>query len=169
MTGDRLGLLAAVSGALGLMRVPIRAARAWTQGEHAFSRWNVDDVLVDPALLRTQVEAVLAGRTDPGRRLGRMAARTPHPSVLVRPEASRSATVLEVRVADRPGVVHVVCGALAGLGLVVRSAHVATVGPQAVDVFYVQEDGAGALGDERAAAAAHAVRAALTGPVTLDA
>ena len=55
-----------------------------------------------------------------------------------------------------------VCAALAGLDLSVRSAHVDTLGPQAVDVFYVREAGAGVLSDERAAAAAHAVRAALS-------
>ena len=47
----------------------------------------------------------------------------------------------------------------------VRSAHVSTVGPQAVDVFYLQEQGAGRLSDERAAEAAHAVRDALVGTV----
>jgi [protein-PII] uridylyltransferase len=76
--------------------------------------------------------------------------------------------VLEVRTDDRPGVVYRVCAALASLGVSVRSAHVATLGPQAVDVFYVQESGAGALSDERAASAAHAVRRALRDPVTLD-
>jgi len=35
-----------------------------------------------------------------------------------------------------------------------------------VDVFYVQETGAGALSEERAAAAAHAVRAALQATVS---
>ena len=48
--------------------------------------------------------------------------------------------------------------------MTVRSAHVDTLGPQAVDVFYLQEASAGVLGDRRAAAAAHAVRAALTTP-----
>ena len=71
--------------------------------------------------------------------------------------------MLEVRATDRPGVVYLVCAALAGLRIAVRSAHVDTLGPQAVDVFYLQEDSAGALGDARAAAAAHAVRAALSG------
>jgi [protein-PII] uridylyltransferase len=71
--------------------------------------------------------------------------------------------VLEVRTADRPGVVHLVCAALATLDLTVRSAHVDTLGPQAVDVFYVQESSAGALTDTRAAEAAHAVREALSG------
>ena len=51
--------------------------------------------------------------------------------------------------------------ALADLDITVRSAHVNTLGPQAVDAFYVQEANAGALSDSRAADAAHAVRAAL--------
>ena len=51
----------------------------------------------------------------------------------------------------------------------VRSAHVTTLGPQAVDVFYVVEPGAGALADDRSAAAVHAVRSALSPTVTLDA
>lgn len=88
------------------------------------------------------------------------------PTVVVRPEASTQATVLEVRAADRPGVVYLVCAALARLDVAVRSAHVDTLGPQAVDVFYLQEASAGALSDQRAAGSAHAVRAALvsTGP-----
>ena len=56
-----------------------------------------------------------------------------------------------------------VCAALAALDVTVRSAHVDTLGPQAVDVFYLQEQSAGALSETRSAAAAHAVRAALSG------
>jgi [protein-PII] uridylyltransferase len=66
-------------------------------------------------------------------------------------------------------VVYLVCAALARLELSVRSAHLTTLGPQAVDVFYVQELGAGLLSDERAAAAVHAVRRALQVTATLDA
>jgi [protein-PII] uridylyltransferase len=60
-------------------------------------------------------------------------------------------------------VVYLVTAALARLGITVRSAHVDTLGPQAVDVFYLQEASAGVLADERAARAAEAVRAALAG------
>jgi [protein-PII] uridylyltransferase len=74
-----------------------------------------------------------------------------------------------VRTDDRPGVLYLACGALAAAGLTVRSAHVDTFGPQALDVFYVQEVDAGALSDERAATAAHAVRHALERAATLDA
>ncbi len=72
--------------------------------------------------------------------------------------------MLEVRTADRPGVVYLVCAALARLDVEVRSAHVDTLGPQAVDVFYLQEPSAGVLSETRSAQAAHAVREALTGP-----
>jgi len=101
------------------------------------------------------------GRLDPAARLRPGREGRPEPSVRIRHDASREATVLEVRVDDRPGVVYLVCAALARLHLTVRSAHVTTVGPQAVDVFYVQEPGAGVLSEERAASAVHAVRRAL--------
>ncbi|HSE10747.1 MAG TPA: [protein-PII] uridylyltransferase [Nocardioidaceae bacterium] len=164
VTGDRSGVLAAISGAFGVLRLPIRSARAWTQDRYAVSQWQVDDGSVDAAVVRNRVEAVFEGRLDPGARLRRRTGDALDPSVAVRPEASRRATVIEVRMADQPGVVHRVCQALAEIGISVRSAHVATVGPQAVDVFYVQEESAGALGDERAAQAAHAVREALGDP-----
>ena len=152
---------------LALHRAPVRAARAWTQDRFAFSRWEVEAAGLHPAVLRDQIEAVLGGRLEPADRLRGPGATEESPSVAVRPEESRAATVLEVRSADRPGVLYRVTRALAGIGVAVRSAHVATLGPQAVDVFYLQEEGAGALGDARAAEAAHAVRRALTGPATL--
>src|SRR3546814_17133834 len=74
----------------------------------------------------------------------------------------RPSYLLEGRTDGRPGGGHGVCSALAGLRISVRSAHVDTLGPQAMDVFYLQEPGAGALSDERSAEAAHAVRRRLT-------
>jgi [protein-PII] uridylyltransferase len=53
---------------------------------------------------------------------------------------------------------------LAELGLSVRSAHISTLGPQAVDVFYVQDAEGGALHGPRAAAAATAIRERLSPP-----
>jgi [protein-PII] uridylyltransferase len=160
---DRVGLLADLAAVLALQRAPVRAARAWAQEDYGVSVWDVEEPDLDPAVLRERYEAVVEGRIDPARRL-----RPPaydgalEPTVVVRPEASEQSTVLEVRAADRLGVVHLVCSALARLDVAVRSAHVDTLGPQAVDVFYLQEPGAGALPDTRAAGAAHAVRAALS-------
>ena len=65
--------------------------------------------------------------------------------------------MLEVRAADRPGVVYLVCAALARLDVAVRSAHVDTLGPQAVDVFYLQEAAAGAAQRPAGGRGRHAV------------
>ncbi len=159
---DRVGLLADFAAMFALHRIPVRAARVWSQGEHGVSVWEVADEHLDAAILRTKFDAVAGGRVDPDDRLRRPAGGLA-PTVVVRPEASDQATVLEVRASDRPGVVYLVCRALADLDVTVRSAHVDTLGPQAVDVFYLQEASAGALSETRAAEAAHAVREVLSG------
>jgi [protein-PII] uridylyltransferase len=159
---DRVGLLADAAALFAMQRTSIRSARAWAQDQVGISVWEVAEEDLDEKVLRQRFDAIVAGRVDPSARLTRDPDRAA-PSVVVHPEASARSTVLEVRAADRPGVVHLVCAALAALDLTVRSAHVDTLGPQAVDVFYVQEQSAGALTDTRAAEAAHAVRAALSG------
>jgi [protein-PII] uridylyltransferase len=159
---DRVGLLADTAALFALQRASVRSARAWSQDDCGVSVWDVAEEHLDEKVLGQRFEAIVAGRVDPAARLGGAGPGAMAPSVVVRPEASARATVLEVRTTDRPGVVHLVCAALAGLDLTVRSAHVDTLGPQAVDVFYVQEAHAGALSDTRAAEAAHAVRAALS-------
>src|SRR4051794_1664929 len=176
VAADRVGLMADVSGTLAGLRLPVRSARAWTVSgtsatEHAvaLSEWEVDEEHVDRAVVAQQLESVLSGGRAGGRSRRPVVLGGPlPPSVLAHHEASDDATVLEVRTQDASGVLHVVCRALAGLELSVRSAHVTTVGPQALDVFYVQEAGALALSDPRAADAVHAVRAALEHAATLD-
>lgn len=163
VSGDRVGLLADAAAMLALQKVSVRAARAWNDDEFGISVWQVGRTGLDAAVLRERLAAIVDGRVDAAGRLRPSSPTALEPTVVVRPEASTRATVLEVRATDRPGVVHLVCAALARLGLSVTSAHVDTLGPQAVDVFYVQESQAGALTDRRAAEAAHAVRAALTG------
>ncbi|GGR72839.1 [protein-PII] uridylyltransferase [Nocardioides luteus] len=159
---DRLGLLADLAATFAVARLPVRACRVWQQEGFAVSVWDLDDSYVDAAVLRTRFAAVTEGRLDPASRLAPSAAeRKSEPSVEVRPEASDKATVLEVRTTDRPGVVYTVAAALVRMEIAVRSAHISTLGPQAVDVFYLQEAHAGALAEQRAAEAAHAVRAAL--------
>ncbi|MCZ4498154.1 MAG: [protein-PII] uridylyltransferase [Marmoricola sp.] len=161
MSGDRIGLLADAAAMLALQRVSIRAARVWTDDGIGISVWQVSRTDLDAKVLREQLEAIADGRIDVSARLRAPSGEQLAPTVVVRPEASARATVFEVRAADRPGVLHLVCAALARLGLTVTSAHVDTLGPQAVDVFYVQESQAEGLSDTRSAEAAHAIRAAL--------
>jgi len=166
---DRVGLLADAAAVLALQRATVRSARAWSQESEdpsvGVSVWEVAEPHLDAAVLRERLVAISEGRVDAASRLSRPVPARLEPVVVVRSDASRHATVLEVRMDDRPGVVWLVCHALAGLDLSVRSAHVSTLGPQAVDVFYVQERDAGALSEHRAAEAAHHVRAALVGTV----
>ncbi|MFL6061769.1 MAG: [protein-PII] uridylyltransferase [Marmoricola sp.] len=163
MSGDRVGLLADAAAMLALQRVSVRAARAWDDAGIGISQWQVGRTDLDPAVLRQRLEVIASGRLDPAERLGRGTGTPLAPIVVVHPGASERSTVVEVRAADRPGVVYLVCAALAGLGLSVVSAHVDTLGPQAVDVFYVQEPGGGALEPGRAAEATEAIRDALSG------
>jgi [protein-PII] uridylyltransferase len=53
---------------------------------------------------------------------------------------------LEVRAGDRPGLLHDICRILERYNIGVRSAHLDTVGPQAVDVFYVCDPNGAPLG-----------------------
>ena len=101
------------------------------------------------------------GRIDAAAKLRRHKPGKLEPTVAVRADASPRATVIEVRSADRPRLIYTVCSALASIDVSVVSAHISTLGPQAVDVFYVQEEAAGALSEERASEAAHTVRKAL--------
>lgn len=161
---DRVGLLADVAATFALRRIHVRAARVWSQGEYGVSEWLVADEVLDAGALHDQFFAITQRRIDPTTRLApRTEPERLAPTVVVRPGASDQATVIEVRASDRLGVIYLVCAALAELEISVRSAHVSTLGPQAVDVFYLQEPSAGALSETRAAAAAHAVRAAITG------
>ncbi len=159
---DRVGLLADAAALFAMQRAPVRAARAWNQGDVGVSVWDVAEEHLDPAVLRQRFDAIASGRVDPAERLRRGIGEGLAPTVVVRPEASTQATVIEVRAADRIGVLYVACAALAAQDVSVRSAHVDTLGPQAVDVFYVQESSAGPLSDLRASEAAHALRDALS-------
>lgn len=163
MSADRVGLLADAAALLALQRISIRAARVWTEDGIGCSEWQVARTGLDPHLLRERLEGIIEGRLTLADRLRVPDERELAPLVVVQNGASERATVIEVRAADRPGVVYLVCAALARLGLTVRSAHVETLGPQAVDVFYLQDAQGATLDDAAAARAAEAIRAALTG------
>ncbi len=159
---DRSGLLADVAGALATAGLTIRAARAAVHDGAAVSSWDVDAVDVDAARLRLRLDRVLDGSVDPGARL---AAPDGPGQVRVRllPDVSGSATVLEVRAADRAGLVWRLCRAVADSGADVRSAHLETLGPQAEDVVYVTDRAGRPLDGGAAEAVRCAVEVAVGG------
>ena len=59
------------------------------------------------------------------------------PSVVVADQASSRTTVVEINARDREGLLARLALAIHGQGLQVRSAHIATYGERAVDVFYL--------------------------------
>jgi [protein-PII] uridylyltransferase len=57
--------------------------------------------------------------------------------VTIAAKASNRTTVVEVNAGDRPGLLASLTGAIRDCGLTVHSAHIATYGERAVDVFYL--------------------------------
>ena len=160
---DELGVLATVAGVLSLSRLRILAAEvetAPTASQHTDKVWAVQHWTVaaefgdlpDTARLRTDLHAALAGRIDPAERMkardaeanpiGRVALAVA-PTVSLIDDASSVATVVEVRARDTPGLLYRVCAAIARAGASISTARVATLGAEAVDVFYLTDpDGA---------------------------
>ncbi|MBZ4016135.1 [protein-PII] uridylyltransferase [Streptomyces purpurogeneiscleroticus] len=85
----------------------------------------------------------------------------PPPRVTVAPGGSRSATVIEVRAQDAQGLLYRIGRALEDAGVAVRSAHVSTLGANAVDAFYVTDRDGSPLPPDTATEVAQAVERAL--------
>jgi [protein-PII] uridylyltransferase len=84
---------------------------------------------------KLKIEHVLRGRHQ---KLGRRVdAFSIVPEVNLSNSISESYTVIEVSGLDRPGLLYALTSALAELNLDINSAHIATYGERAVDVFYV--------------------------------
>ncbi|WP_373307068.1 [protein-PII] uridylyltransferase [Streptomyces longisporoflavus] len=180
---DQPGVLPAVAGVLAMHRLAVRTAELRGVGLPSgleesvlLLNWRVAaeyGSLPQAARLRADLVRALDGSLDIAARLAerdaayprRRGTVAPPPRVTVAPAGSRVATVIEVRAQDAPGLLHRIGRALESTGVVVRSAHVSTLGANAVDAFYVTEAeaGAGPLSGERAAGVARAVEEGLRG------
>lgn len=175
---DRPGLLGTVAGVLALHRLTVRSAGLREldpigAGPVLLLSWTVAaefGELPEAARLRADLRRALDGSLDVSRRLAerdaaaprRRGIPTPPPLVAVAPAvASATATVLEVRAHDAPGLLHRIGRALDGAGVRVRTAHVSTLGAEAVDSFYLTDQAGRPLAAQRAGEVAAAVRAAL--------
>ncbi|WP_327178227.1 [protein-PII] uridylyltransferase [Streptomyces sp. NBC_01335] len=178
---DRPGVLPAVAGVLALHRLTVRAAdlRAvelpTELGESAdllLLSWRVAaeyGSLPQASRLRADLLRVLDGALDIQARLAeresayprRRGIKAPPPRVTVASAASRQATVIEVRAQDAPGLLHRIGRALEDSAVRVRSAHVATLGANAVDTVYVTRTDGTVLSDEEAATVAKSLETAL--------
>jgi [protein-PII] uridylyltransferase len=152
--GDHPGLFYRVAGAIHLAGGSIIDARIHTTRDGL----AVDNLLVqdpfgqafdDPMRLRRLsqgIEDALAARNQLATRL---AAKPPPrtrahafdvaPAVLIDNRASNRYTVVEVNAGDRPALLHALAYALFQAKVTIHSAHIATYGERAIDVFYVTD------------------------------
>ncbi|MEV0582374.1 [protein-PII] uridylyltransferase [Nonomuraea sp. NPDC050310] len=155
---DRPGLLWSAAGVLAAHHLVVRSASAASAGSTAVLEFSVIPEYgspPDPATLEADLRLVLAGRLDIEQRLARRTramrpARVPvaPPRVRLLDDASATATVVEVRAHDRPGLLWRIGRAFGDCGLDVKAAHVETLGAEAVDVFYVVDRAGRPLSDD---------------------
>ena len=169
---DRPGLLWRAAGVLASHRLAVRSANATSVGATAVSVFDVEPEFGEPpdaTLVAADLRRMLQGRLDVEDRLDRRAravrpraATVPAPKVSLVDDASDTATVVEVRAHDAPGLLWRVGRALGECGLDVRAARVETLGAEAVDVFYVTDgDGKPLTEGDLRRTIVHAVLAAL--------
>ncbi len=169
---DRPGLLWRAAGVLAWHRLTVRGANATSVGGTAVTVFDVEPEFGDPpdaTLVAGDLRRMLQGALDVGERLDRRAravrpraAAVPAPKVTLIDGASQTATVVEVRAHDSPGLLWRVGRALGECGLDVRAARVETLGAEVVDVFYVTDgDGQPLAGQPLRRATVNAVLSAL--------
>ena len=146
---DRPGLLWRAAGVLASHRLAVRSADATSVGDTALTVFDVEPEFGEPpdaTLVAGDMRRMLQGRLDISGRLerrvraaARHGAPVPAPKVTLVDDASETATVVEVRAHDAPGLLWRVGRALGECGLDVRAARVETLGAEVVDVFYVTD------------------------------
>jgi [protein-PII] uridylyltransferase len=159
---DQVGLLSIVAGVLSICRLEVRAARTKTTNEIAVFRWTV---ATDPNVEMPSESKLLEllhkgihGELDIGRKIDERVDNyrrnpgipTPPPVVTVMNDIATSATVVEVRMHDRPGVLYSVAKAISRTGVDIRAAIVSTLGAEAFDTLYVTDVAGNALTEAQA-------------------
>lgn len=147
---DRLGLFADTAGLFAALGLTVRSAVLRTVDGVAANAWHVETPAgdaPDAARLAQGLAALARGDRSPVAALARRRAFAAKPApqpgrhtrAFVLPDASTSATVIEVRGQDRVGLLHDLGVTFARSGLSVHSAHIATYAGQTLDTFYLSE------------------------------
>ena len=151
---DHAGLFYRLAGAINLAGASIIDARIHTTRDGmALDNFLVQDPFGrpfdEPARLKrlaTGIKDALANRARLDERLAarprsrtRADAFTVQPNVLIDNKASNRYTVIEVNAADRPALLNALAYALFQSKVTISSAHIATYGERAVDIFYVTD------------------------------
>ena len=104
-----------------------------------------EEILQVQKIARVTGDVVSGARSIDGQKVrssrpkARLGAFTVPPDVVIDNAGSQDFTVVEVQALDRPGLLFDLSRVLSDLGLDISSAHIATFGEKAVDVFYVTD------------------------------
>jgi [protein-PII] uridylyltransferase len=159
---DQTGLLSAVAGLMTISRFNVRSAKTRTTNEIAVMRWIVEldanAQLPSAEKLTDQLRKALSGELDLGRKIEERIDNyrkypgipTPPPVVFAANDLATNATIIEVRMHDRPGILFSVTRAISRFGVDIKSAIVSTLGAEAFDTLYVTDLEGQPLTGERA-------------------
>jgi [protein-PII] uridylyltransferase len=160
---DRTGLFADLAGVIASAGGNVRSVHALSLDDGKI----VDVFTIQPpegqtgealaGFVRALHKALLAAAKQKpaappalGRRIGdRRGIFSVPPLVRLEPDASDEALVVEAEGRDRPGLLYRLTSELADVGVDIRSAHIATYGERAVDVFYLQTKDGEKVADSR--------------------
>ncbi len=159
---DRVGLLSIVAGVLSISRMDLRSARTRTVDGVAVMTWlvalDVHSPVPESEQLTIILQKALDGELDINAKIEERIRNfrrfpgipVPPPVVTASNDIATEATILEVRMHDRPGVLYNLTKIISRFGVDIRAAIVATLGAEAFDTLYITDVQGGALSEERA-------------------
>ena len=159
---DQTGLLSAVAGLMTISRFNVRSAKTRTTNDIAVMRWIVEldanAQMPSAEKLTDQLKKALSGELDLGKKIEERIENyrkspgipTPPPVVFAANDLATNATIIEVRMHDRPGILFNVTRAISRFGVDIKSAIVSTLGAEAFDTLYVTDLEGQPLTGERA-------------------
>ncbi len=151
---DHHGFFSRIAGAMAISGASIVDAKIFTTHDGmALDTFWVQDAAGGPlkrrdklARLYVRIEQTLAGQLRPRSELENVSSIPSRtrvfkvaPRILIDNNASRTHTVIEVEARDRTGLLYDLTRCLSSLSLQIGSAHIATFGETAIDVFYVKD------------------------------
>lgn len=169
VVGDRLiiacpdhpGLFSRIAGVLALNGLEVLDATVYSEDGFALDEFRVVGQF-DPEIpidrIRDDLDRAITGRLSLPTLLAERAKRYPQrrvsarkltPAVRVLNDASVDASVIEVVGPDNLGLLYRITATLTDLGLDIRTAKVTTIGPDAVDAFYVTDKMGAKVSDDR--------------------
>jgi [protein-PII] uridylyltransferase len=173
LSPDQVGLLSAVAGTLSVLRLNVRSARTRTVGDAVAMNWIVtldpNATLPSEQILTETLWKAITGEIDLAKKIEDRISNyrkapgipVPPPVVTATNDIATQATVLEIRMHDRPGVLYSVARAISRFGVDIRAAIVSTLGAEALDTLYVTDFAGEALTEERAKLLANQVESYL--------